>query len=68
MTHSLFYAPANHLYFIPKQDIQHGINWYNEQQPGLGRTFHAAVKHHLEKLRINPFYQVRYDDIHCLPL
>lgn len=51
-----------------EQDIQHGINWYNEQQSGLGRAFHAEVKQHFEKLRMNPFYQVRYDDIHCLPL
>jgi toxin ParE1/3/4 len=51
-----------------EQDIQQGINWYNEQEPGLGRTFHTAVKQHFKKLRINPFFQVRYDNIHCLPL
>ncbi len=26
------------------QDIQQGIDWYNEQQSGLGRKFHAEVK------------------------
>ncbi|MEX2602741.1 MAG: hypothetical protein WD361_00995 [Gracilimonas sp.] len=51
-----------------EQDIQNGINWYNEQEFGLGRTFYTAVKQHFEKLRINPFFQIRYDNIHCLPL
>jgi len=51
-----------------EQDIQQGINWYNQQEPGLGRSFHKAVKQHFEKLRKNPFFQIRYDDIHCLPL
>ncbi|MEX0845331.1 MAG: hypothetical protein WD022_08610 [Balneolaceae bacterium] len=51
-----------------EQDIQEGIDWYNEQQPGLGREFHTAVKAHLKKLQTNPFYQVRYDNVHCLPL
>lgn len=51
-----------------EHDIQQGIKWYNEQESGLGRSFHMAVKQHSEKLRINPFFQIRYDDIHCLPL
>lgn len=50
------------------QDIQEGIDWYNEQQPGLGRKFHAEVKASFKKLKTNPFFQVRYDDVHCLPL
>lgn len=50
------------------QDIQEGINWYNKQQPGLGRKFHSEVKAYIKKLKINPFFQVRYDDVHCLPI
>jgi mRNA-degrading endonuclease RelE of RelBE toxin-antitoxin system len=50
------------------EDIQEGIDWYNEQQTGLGKEFHAAVKAHIKKLQTNPFYQVRYDNVHCLPL
>lgn len=51
-----------------RSDIQEGIDWYNEQQAGLGKKFHAAVKAHINKLQTNPFYQVRYDEVHCLPL
>ncbi|MCB0431353.1 MAG: type II toxin-antitoxin system RelE/ParE family toxin [Flavobacteriales bacterium] len=49
-------------------DIQHAIDWYNQQQPGLGRKFHAQVKTSFSKLRTNPFFQIRYENIHCLPL
>jgi hypothetical protein len=51
-----------------KQDIQEGIDWYNEQQLGLGKDFHRTVKRYLNKIKTNPFYQVRYDEVHCLPL
>jgi len=51
-----------------KLDIQDGIDWYNDQQSGLGKNFHTSVKAHLKKLQINPFYQVRYNKVHCLPL
>ncbi|MGV8137015.1 MAG: hypothetical protein AB2L20_17525 [Mangrovibacterium sp.] len=49
-------------------DIQEGIDWYNEQQSGLGRKFHFEVKVFIEKLKINPFFQLRYNDVRCLPL
>jgi|TARA_B100000508_G_scaffold131537_1_gene119753 hypothetical protein len=51
-----------------KLDIQEGIDWYNEKEAGLGRTFHSAVKAHLKKLTTNPFFQIRYDKARCLPL
>ena len=51
-----------------RQDIQEGIDWYNEQQRGLGRKFHAAIKEAFRGLRTNPFFQIRYDDVRCVPL
>ena len=51
-----------------RNDIQEAIDWYNEQQTGLGRVFHAVVKDHIITLQKNPYYQVRYDDVHCLQL
>lgn len=51
-----------------KKDIQDGIIWYNKQQIGLGKVFHAEVKAHFKKLQLNPFFQVRYDNVRCLPL
>ncbi len=43
------------------QDIQEGIDWYNRQQPGLGRKFHAELKTSFKKLKTNPFFSFRYD-------
>jgi plasmid stabilization system protein ParE len=50
------------------QDIQEAIDWYNHQQPGLGRRFHTEVKVSFKKLKIHPFFQVRYDNVHCFIL
>jgi len=51
-----------------RSDIQEGVDWYNEQQNGLGTQFFTSVQVHLNKLKSNPFYQVRYDDVRCMPL
>ena len=50
------------------EDIQLAIRWYNKQQTGLGKKFFTELKKHFNLLKINPFYQIRYDDVHCLPL
>lgn len=50
------------------QDIQNAIDYYEEQQPGLGQQFEDTLNHNLHKLEQFPFFQVRYDNIHCLPL
>ncbi|WP_417613108.1 type II toxin-antitoxin system RelE/ParE family toxin [Owenweeksia hongkongensis] len=50
------------------EDIQNGIDWYNEQQKGLGRKFHREVKLAFKSIKSNPFFQVRYDRVRCLPL
>ena len=49
-------------------DIQQGIDWYNEQQAGLGRKFLAEVKIGFKSLKTNPFFQLRYEGVRCLPL
>ena len=51
-----------------KQDIQREINYFNQQQKGLGKKFHKEVLNYFSAIKINPFYQVRYDEIRCLPL
>jgi 1-deoxy-D-xylulose 5-phosphate reductoisomerase len=40
----------------------------NEQQWGLGEKFETMFNKHLASLEKNPFFQVRYDQVHCLPL
>lgn len=50
------------------QDVQDVIDFYEEQQPRLGRQFEQALHEHLLTLELNPFFQIRYDNIRCLPL
>jgi toxin ParE1/3/4 len=53
---------------VALQDIQQAIDYYDEQQIGLGEKFEAALNKHLTALEKNPFFQIRYDYIHCLPV
>jgi toxin ParE1/3/4 len=53
---------------LAKFDIQQEINYYNSKQKGLGKRFHSEVKAAFTAIKKNPFFQVRYDDVHCLPL
>lgn len=49
-------------------DIQKGIEWYNNKQFRLGNEFHKEVKSCFKLLESNPFFQIRYKNIRCLPL
>ncbi|MEO1020993.1 MAG: hypothetical protein AAFW89_00500 [Bacteroidota bacterium] len=50
------------------QDIQEAINYYEDQEIGLGKEFEEYVNNTLNKLKLSPYYQIRYQDIRCLPL
>ncbi len=49
-------------------DIQQGIDYYDDQQIGLGVKFEEALNKRLVSIGKNPFFQVRYGDVHCLPV
>lgn len=51
-----------------KEDIQESIKWYNSKVPGLGKNFHQEIKNAFEAIRLTKFYQVRYDEVRCLPI
>ena len=51
-----------------KEDIQKEINYYNLQEKGLGKKFHIELKQYFIAIKRNPFYQIRYQNIRCLPL
>jgi len=53
---------------LAKFDIQQEINYYNSKQKGLGKRFYNEVKNAFAAIKKNPFFQIRYDDVHCLPL
>jgi toxin ParE1/3/4 len=49
-------------------DIQQAIDYYEMKQPGLGAKFEGTLNEYLRKLEQHPFFQVRYDNVHCLPI
>lgn len=49
-------------------DIQKAVDYYDEQQPGLGRKFEKTLNRHLLTLEKNPYFRIRYDQVHCLPI
>jgi toxin ParE1/3/4 len=49
-------------------DIQEGIDYYNNQQSGLGNRFEDELNSVFELFESNPFFAIRYDNVHCVPL
>jgi len=49
-------------------DLRQAIDYYNTQQKGLGKKFELVIDKHFSEIGKNPFYQLRYSFIRCLPL
>lgn len=49
-------------------DIQAAIDFYDDQQLGLGVRFEQEMNQYLVSLESMLFYQMRYGSIRCLPL
>ena len=49
-------------------DLKKAIEFLESKKFGLSRQFIKDYKLAIKKLKLNPFYQVRYKQIHCLPL
>ncbi|MFN5442846.1 MAG: type II toxin-antitoxin system RelE/ParE family toxin [Crocinitomicaceae bacterium] len=49
-------------------DIQSAIDYYNDQSNGLGEKFEKHLNTYILSISKNPFFQVRYDNVHCLPM
>lgn len=49
-------------------ELQKQVDFYNEQQRGLGKRFKDTVSDAIKSIRKNPFYTIRYDYIRCFPL
>ncbi len=50
------------------KDIQNIIDYYDDRQFGLGYKFESELNNQLSELYTNPFFQIRYNNVHCLPL
>jgi toxin ParE1/3/4 len=49
-------------------DIQSAIDFYDQKQVGLGKQFEQELNDYFSSLVKAPFFTIRYDDVHCLPL
>lgn len=49
-------------------DIQQGVIWYDRQKKGLGRKFHSEIIASFNRLKTQPYFQKRYEDVRCSPL
>ena len=49
-----------------KEDIQEAITWYNHRQKGLGKRYHKELKLTLARLKKNPHYAIKYQQVRCL--
>jgi toxin ParE1/3/4 len=49
-------------------DIQQAIDYYESRQSGLGKRFESAIDKHFSIIAKNPFFQIRYSGIRCLPV
>lgn len=50
-----------------KLDLQEAMNFLKSRRKGLDLKFLADYKSCLKSLKTNPFFEVRYDGIRCLP-
>lgn len=51
-----------------KLDLQEAMDFLKSRRKGLDTKFLADYKSRLKTLKTNPFFEVRYDEIRCLPL
>ncbi|MGB1039297.1 MAG: type II toxin-antitoxin system RelE/ParE family toxin [Flavobacteriales bacterium] len=59
-----------HVFLEPEaiNDIQKSIDFYNSKRPKQGVKFEKIITQHLNTLKSNPFFRIRYDKVRCLPI
>lgn len=50
------------------EDIRNSHAYYEEKLDGLGDRFIEEVTKCIEDIKLNPYYEVRYGKIRCVPL
>ena len=50
------------------QEIQDCIDFYNERRNGFGRKFWIEISKTFKAIRKNPYFQIRYANVRCVPL
>lgn len=49
-------------------DIDEAVDYYSSRATGLGNRFYTAVKNTIAAIESTPYFQVRYNNIRCLPV
>ncbi len=49
-------------------DLQDAVDYYSSINTELGKRFFSIFENALDILQMNPYFQVRFDDIRSLPL
>jgi hypothetical protein len=58
--HTVIFSP------IAMDDMEQTVDYYEKQQPGLGKRFAAQLLLTLNAIKRNPFFaSLRYNDIRC---
>jgi toxin ParE1/3/4 len=50
------------------EDVRTAKDYYESQQLGLGIRFEKSIAQLVSILQKNPFFQIRYDHIRCVPM
>lgn len=53
---------------VALQDIQDAIDYYESKSYGLGEAFENELNIHLLSIKKVVFFQLRYNQVRCLPL
>lgn len=51
-----------------KDDLKEAKEYLNAKRKDYGKKFLEQYRETLKSLQQNPYFQIRYKDIHCLPL
>jgi hypothetical protein len=51
-----------------KSDLIEARDFLNSRRKGFGKKFLTEYRNTLKSLEVNPFFQILYKDIHCLPM
>ncbi len=51
-----------------KDDLKEARDFLNSRRKGFGKKFLSEYRTTLKHLQKNPNFQIRYNDVHCLPM
>ena len=51
-----------------KYDLKEARDFLNSRRKGFGKKFLSEYRTTLKHLQKNPNFQIRYNDVHCLPM